>query len=275
MKILRFSDFQTSLPFTISSENRDIYLEAFLATDLGKIYKAIPWIELVRAMGLKPNKKGPKSIFSSRGKIALMLLKHYACVSDKKLIDQLNANIDYQIFCDVVITPGNRINNFKIVSEIRCELSRLLDISELQMILANAWRPYCNNKNSMTCDATCYESYVRFPTDVKLLYETVQWNYKQLKSISRQRKQRLPRSKYKNWIRRYKSYSKSRRPSRKATRSITRGLLRLLRKIHLALILIELQGSYHRNILNEGVPQQRYLLNKNKSSLKTSTLYIE
>ena len=245
MKILRFSDFQTSLPFSISANNRDQYLSAFLSTDLGKIYQAIPWQDLVKSFGLKPNKKGRRSIFSPKGKIGLMLLKHYACVSDKKLIDQLNANIDYQIFCDIVITPDCRIQNFKIVSEIRCELSKLLDIANVQQVLADAWRPYCENKNSMTCDATCYESYLRFPTDVKLLFETVVWNYKQLKSICRQRKQRMPRSKYRKWIRRYKSYSKSRRPSRKSTRSTLRGLLRLLRKIHEQLIVIEFEDTYH------------------------------
>ena len=244
MKILRFSDFQTSLPFTISADNRDQYLAAFLLTDLGKIHQALPWKALVKTFGLGQNKRGPKSIFSPRGKIALMFLKHFACVSDRKLIAQLNANIDYQIFCDVIITPETRINNFKIVSEIRCELSRRLDIEKIQQVLADAWRPYCKNKNSMTCDATCYESYLRFPTDVKLLFETVVWNHKQLKSICRQRKERLPRSKYRNWIKRYKSYSKSRRPSRKSTKATIRGLLRLLRKIHEILIPIEIEAEY-------------------------------
>ena len=244
MKILRFSDFQTRLPFAISSDNRDNYLEAFLSTELGKIYQGMPWDNLVKSLGLKSKRKGPQSIFSPQGKIALMVLKHYACVSDQKLIAQLNANTDYQIFCDLIITPNNRLHNFKIVSEIRCELGQRLDIPELQKVLAESWRPYCSNKDSMTCDATCYESYVRFPTDVKLLFETVLWNYKQLKSICYQRKERLIRSKYNKWNKRYKSYCKSRRPSRKATNAMLRGLLRLLRKIHETLLLIELDAIY-------------------------------
>jgi len=40
-------------------------------------------------------KKGTKNYFSPKGKLALMFLKHYACCSDRRLVEQLNANIDY------------------------------------------------------------------------------------------------------------------------------------------------------------------------------------
>lgn len=242
MKVHRFSHFQGQIPFSISYDNRDQYLDSFLESDLGLIYVGIPWIELIRGFNLKESNKGPQSIFSPRGKLALMFLKHYAGVSDKKLIAQLNGNIDYQIFCDIIIEPTNRIKNYKIVSEIRCELADKFELTKIQEILANAWRPYCENKNSITCDATCYESYLRYPTDVKLLFETVTWNHKQLRTIKKYKKQRMIRSKFNKWIRRYKGYSKSRRPSRKATRSVTGGLLRLLRKLHKELITCDIQG---------------------------------
>ena len=236
MKIQRFSQFQSRIQFPNFQNYRKIYFESFLATDLGKIYKALPWDLLVEGFGLKEHKKGPRSIFSPRGKIALMFLKHVAGVSDKKLIDQLNANIDYQIFCDLIIGPGSRIKNFKIVSEIRCELSRVLDVEKVQRILAGEWRQYCSNKNSITCDATCYESYIRYPTDVKLLYESVRWNYERLWMIRRVKKKRMIRSKMNKWNARYQSYSKSKKPSRKSTRSIIRGLLLLLDKVHHVLL---------------------------------------
>lgn len=83
----------------------------------------------------------------------------------------------------------------------------------------------------MSCDATCYESYIRYPTDVKLLYECIEWNYEQLKYLSWVNDKKVIRTKIGKWKRRYSSYSKSRRPSKKTTRSITRGLLKLLKKI--------------------------------------------
>lgn len=236
MKIQRFSQFQAKIQFPNFQNYGKIYFKSFLATDLGKIYRALPWDGLVEGFGVKEHKKGPRSIFSPRGKIALMFLKHVAGVSDKKLIDQLNGNIDYQIFCDLIIVPGSRIKNYKIVSEVRCELSRLLDVEKIQRILAGEWRVYCENKNSMTCDATCYESYIRYPTDVKLLYEAVRWNYERLWMLRRMVKKRMIRSKMTKWKARYQSYSKSKKPSRKSTRSVIRGLLRLLDKVHHVLL---------------------------------------
>ncbi len=67
-----------------------------------KIYTAIPFDELVRKFKIKESNKGTKNIFSPKGKIALMLLKHYAACSYKKIIEQLNRNINYQIFCDIL-----------------------------------------------------------------------------------------------------------------------------------------------------------------------------
>ena len=244
MKVTRFSSFQGRLPFNINSSNRKEYLDSFLKTELGKIYVAIPWAEMVKSLKLVDRRKGPQAIFSPRGKLALMFLKHYAGVSDKRLIEQLNSNIDYQIFCDLIILPSGRLTNYKIVSEIRCELASKLDIDQLQETLSKTWRSWIDNKDSITCDATCYESYMRYPTDVKLLNEAVQWNYKYLRSIIHQRSERMIRTKYHKWTKRYKCYCKNRRPSKKSTRSITRGLLRLLAKINESLQAVEREQYY-------------------------------
>jgi len=70
---------------------------------------------LVHRFKIAENNKGTKNIFSPKGQIALLILKHYACCSDKKLIAQLNSNIDYQFFCNIHLGL-HRIDNFKIVS---------------------------------------------------------------------------------------------------------------------------------------------------------------
>jgi hypothetical protein len=45
-------------------------------------------------------------------------------------------------------------------------------------------------------DATCYESNMRYPTDVKILWESVVWGHHQLHLVVKEIKGRMPRSKY-------------------------------------------------------------------------------
>lgn len=51
------------------------------------------------------------------------------------------------------------------------ELAGKLKMQQLQGILADKWRPYMANLDTMCTDATCYESEMRYPTDTKLLWE--------------------------------------------------------------------------------------------------------
>ena len=241
MKIRRFSQFQGVFLFPNFDNNYNELLETFKQTRLGAIYTSIPWEDLVKGFGLKEYNKGPKSIFSPRGKIALMFLKHYAGCSDAKLIEHLNGNMHYQIFCDIIIPLGLPLTNFKIISEIRCELAQKLDLESLQVILAKHWQPHMANLDSMVCDATCYESAIRYPTDIKLLWGAVEWNYKMLTQCCKKLGKRRPRTKYLKWARRYTSYSKSRKPSRKVKRLLRRALLKLLDKINALLLPLEKQ----------------------------------
>ena len=232
MKIRRFSESQGLLVFPNFDNHYDELFEAFLQTRLGALYRSIPWDAMIKELKICEYQKGPRSIFSPRGKVALMFLKHYAGCSDSKLIEHLNGNIHYQIFCDVIIPPSAPITNFKIVSEIRCEIANQLNIEKLQSILANYWKPYMSNLDSMVCDATCYESAIRYPTDIKLLWESVEWNYRMLCIICKKLGIRKPRTKYLKWAKRYTNYSKSKRPSRKEKIALRRALLKLLAKIN-------------------------------------------
>ena len=243
MKVQRISEFQHEIPFLLFNNHPEKYRSAFLASDLGKIYRSIPWRSLVDVLGLKDHNKGPDSIFSPQGKIALMFLKHYACCSDSKLISQLNANIDYQQFCDIYIPADQRLTNYKIVSEIRCEIARKLDLDKAQAVLIRNWLPFMENLDSITCDATCYESSIRYPTDVKLLWEAVEWSYTQMKRISKELRMKLIRTKYLKWLGRYISYSKMRRKRKKKTKVLKRALLRLLDKINNQLCFLEKESS--------------------------------
>ncbi len=260
MKVRRISDFQARIIFPNFDKDYQKHLNGFKQTRLGQIFASIPWGNLVRQFGLKKFRKGPQSIFCPRGKIALMFLKNYSGLSDKKLIEQLNGNIHYQIFCNILLEPGDFISNFKIVSQIRCELAERLDIDKCEQILFNNWKPYMKNLDSITCDATCYESSIKYPTEVKLLYDSVQWIYEQIGSICKLYGLRQPRTKIKKWTARSISYSKMKKKRKQKRISLTRGLLRLLKK--LIGIIDELEMTYGALKLTRRYLQRRSTIKK-------------
>ena len=229
-KIQKFSDLQPTIGFTEFDIYSD-YRQSFQTSELGKIYELFPFKALAESIGLKESRSGRDSYFSPEGKIALMLLKSYTGLSDRDLIAQLNANLHYQIFCGVRINPLNPLINFKIVSEIRCDIGSKLNIDAFQQILASEWKPYLENMSILMTDATCYESDIRYPTDIKILWESTDWIYGQLKIIVKTLKTRMPRSKYIKQSRRYRSYCKKRKRSHKDTCVLTRSLLHLLDKL--------------------------------------------
>ena len=229
-KIRRFDNFQHTFSFTTRAEEFDLFFNRFLEGDLGKIHTAVPWNGLVSTFGLNDAKKGPTSIFGPQGKIALMFLKHYAGCSDKRLVEQLNGNIDYQFFCGIDL-GSDRLTNYKIVSEIRCELGKKLNIEQVQQTLFDSWRDHIGDHHSIVMDATCYESELRYPTNEKLLWESVDWSYRQLKAICKVVGTKTPRTKYLKWKRRNISYSKIRRKTKAKRKGLGRSLLLLLAKI--------------------------------------------
>lgn len=135
---------------------------------------------MAKAIGLSEQRLGRRNIFSPLAKIALIVLKAYTGFSDRQLVEHLNGNLHYQIFCGIMIDPAFPITNYKIVSAIRNEIASRLDIDSLQEILASHWKPYLENLHVCMTDATCYESHMRFPTDMKLLWESIEWLYRHI-----------------------------------------------------------------------------------------------
>lgn len=229
MKVQRFSQLQTSLQFS-SSDDVQLFKQRFFESDLGKLYLAIPWSALVKELGIKEKRKGRHQLFPPQGRLALMFLKNYSGLSDLKLIEQLNGNVEWQFFCGISL-GFERITNVKIVSQIRCELAAVLNMKSVEQTLFDYWKPYISEPEKIVMDATCYESEVRYPTDVKLLWESVEWCYSRMSRVCRQLSQPLLRTKYLKWCRRYVSYSKMRKKTSKKTRKLTRSSLLLLKKL--------------------------------------------
>ena len=229
-KIQKISKIEPTLGFT-EFDLLKKYRQSFELSELGRLHALFPFSELALQMGLKDSPLGRKSYFCAEGKIALMVLKSYTNFSDSQLIEHLNGNIHYQLFCGIQIDPLYPLTNYKIVSAIRQELAEGLDIESLQPILADKWKPYLENLHVCMTDATCYESHIRFPTDVKLLWESVLWLHRHLcKHCLILHIWRL-RNKYPDIQRAYLTYSKLRKRSQGHTRKIKRRLLHLLEKL--------------------------------------------
>ena len=253
VKIQKISEIEPRLGFT-EFDMLKKYRQSFATSELGRLHALFPFSELARQMHLKSSALGRKSYFSPEGKIALMVLKSYTNFSDSQLIEHLNGNIHYQLFCGVQIDPLHPLTNPKIVSAIRQELADRLDIESLQAILADHWKPYLENLHVCMTDATCYESHLRFPTDVKLLWEGIVWLHRHLCKHCRTLYIQRPRNKYLDVSRAYLAYSKLRKRRKSQTRMITRRLLQLLEKL---LDQLEQLHSSYRNRLTLSSDYQR------------------
>ena len=233
-KIQNYIEITPNLPFSEFNFYED-YRRTFEKTELGRIKHLLPLHELSENFGLVRKslmpKRGRKSYFTPEGKVALMFLKMYTQLSAPKLMDQLNGNIHYQIFCDIYINPERPLTNYKLIDDIAEELAGGLKIQQLQDILAKAWKPYLKNLDTLYTDATCYESEMRFPTDQKLLWECCQKAYAIMCEASQRINIHRPRTKYNDVAKANMGYVKQRKHNKGQTKKMLRRLLALLEKI--------------------------------------------
>jgi hypothetical protein len=229
-KLQRIFESTPEIAFISPQREFPLYWSSFLESELGKIYLSIPWKELIKSLNIREKRKGRSANFSPQGALALMFLKAYTGLSDRKLYEHLNGSIQYQMFCGIFLGPY-KLPDFKIVSRIRTQLAKKLNIRMTQDVLAKAWKPYIDHPNVVLEDATCYESYMRFPTNVKLLWESVDWMYGQLKLTCKYLKIPTPRTKILEQKDKYFTYMRMRKKPWNQTTKRTRSLLYLLKKL--------------------------------------------
>ena len=233
-KVRKFVEITPNLPFTEYNFYEE-FRESFEKTELGRMKKILPLHEMARSFGLVSGsmmpKRGRKSYFSPEGKVALMFLKMKTQMSFPKLMEALNGNIFYQMFCDIAIDPARPLTNYKLLDDIALELAGNLKIQEQQNLLAAMWKPYMKDLDTMYTDATCYESDMRYPTDQKLLWECVEKGYDLMCEASGKLGIHRPRTKFLDVEKANLSYRKQRKHTKSQTRKITRRLLDLLGKI--------------------------------------------
>ena len=202
----------------------------FLESPLGKLFQSIPFDELADILPKKRTKVGAPSWFEPSGFFGLMFLKHYTNLSDETLIERLNTDWAMQFFCGIQLKVCEGIKDVGIVSRIRQYLAEHVEIEDVQRILIKNWKDDMENVHVLLSDATAYESYIKYPTDVKLLWDCVYWVYQAIFVLCKELKIKRPRSKFVEQERKQLSYSKCRKKTHKMTRARKKALLYLLNK---------------------------------------------
>ena len=133
-------------------------------------------------------------------------------------------------------------------------------------------------------DATCYESHMRFPTDMKLLWESLEWLYRHICRHCRELGIRRPRNKYRNVAESYLSYCKKRKRRASRTRMLKRRMIKLLEKllsqrdgIHSEYgALLRYTEDYHKrlSIIRKVLVQEKEMFEGRKSVTASSALTV-
>ena len=131
-KVRNFSEIAPNIAFP-EFNFYELYYSTFEKSELGRIKKLLPLHEMAENFGMVRKSMRPKlgrrSFFTPEGKVALMFLKMYTGLSCPKLLEQLNGNIHYQIFCDVIIDPTRPLTNYKLLDAIMMKLARVRTIA--------------------------------------------------------------------------------------------------------------------------------------------------
>jgi len=216
----------------------------FYETDLGKLHRSIPFKELASKIPSPlhvQSGRGRKPFLKVEGGIALLVLKHYTGLSDEMLTDRLNTDWCMQYFCGVQLNL-RRIKDKNLVSWWRCYIARHLDIKQLQKVVINCWKPYMEQTHVTMMDATVYESNIRYPTDVKLIWESIVKVYQIHGQKRKLLKLRRSRSNYEKHKKNYLGYQRNRRKSKRRDKKLRKQLLKYLYRLMKGLQ--DLQASY-------------------------------
>ena len=212
-----------------------IRAQRFSSMKLGRLRAALPLKDLGTLLP-KPKNIGAKGWFDNEGKIALQFLKHYTKLSDEELRCRLNTDWVYQMFCGIQLSANEEIKDENLIHRTRKFVANHFDIDSFQTKLIQQWKPHMNNVQVGLTDATAYESYIAYPTDVKLLWQSIEWLNDNIRLLCRHYGINLPKYKFKEIQKAVLSYSKRRRKTYKQTRKLRKKLLYLCDKlIHLFL----------------------------------------
>jgi len=161
-----------------------------------------------------------------------------------------------QLFCGILLADNEQIKDRAIVSRIRSKISKQANLlTDVQEKLVENWVKYMDGTEELHMDASCYESYIRFPTDVKLLWECCNWVFKkQLFPYCKKLGIKRPRNKYAEQVVKQLNYSKKKRKAYQQTKVRRRTLLYLLSKG-----LTQLKNTISENITQQNIGLGYYI----------------
>lgn len=208
---------------------RDFHWKVFLSRPLGQLYQAIPFEQLSLLFPSHSGLGRPGKL-DVKGGIALQILKAYLNLSDEKLVDRLNSDWVLQYFCGIRLGPGQWIKDKDLVGRWRRYLANHINYAAFQEQLARHWAPHMKNTQAILMDATCYESHLRYPTDVKLLWESCEWIWALIDEHCKDWGIAKPRRKQKEQKQAFINYQKRKRKTHKQGKKRRRSLLYFLDK---------------------------------------------
>jgi IS5 family transposase len=224
--------FQTMTNLLFS--HQQLLHEKFLQTDLGKIYLAIPFERLAAHIPLPRFGKsglGRRPWFDVKGGIALQFLKHYLQLSDELLMQRINTDWSMQLFCGIALRADEKICDMNLPSWWRTYIGKHLIIDEVQKEFASYWKPFMHDTGVGMQDATCYESRISFPTDIKLIWSCCHEVYQMVQQQRKLLKLRKSRMNYYRQKEKFQSFQKTRKKTRRAEKKMRKKLLKFLSKL--------------------------------------------
>jgi transposase, IS5 family len=214
--------------------HQNLINERFAQTDLGQLYLSIPFDALSSTIAVPKSSisgKGCKPWFDVKGGLALQFLKHYLGLSDELLIERINTDWSMQLFCGIQLKPTEVIKDTNLPSYWRGYIGQSLDIKAMQEQFVASWKPYLNDTNFSSEDATCYESRISFPTPAKLIWDCCNKTYNSYNAIKKQLKQRISRCNYARRKKEFLSYQKTKKKTKKAEKKLIKKLLKFLLRL--------------------------------------------
>ncbi|RDB02248.1 transposase [Runella aurantiaca] len=269
------------MQYTLFDLDSPIFNKLYLfknSTNLGSIYQTINWSSLIELLPKKKTMAGAPSWLPAQGYFGLMFLKHYTKLSDEKLLERFNTDWSMQMFCGVLLTDNEFIKDNSFVSKVRNYLSQHVDFDVFQSKMIKNWKEELPEKNVMLADATCYEVYIRFPTDAKILWECCEWLWnKKIPQFCRAHKLKEPRSKFQEQKKKHLVYCKLRKKTHRKTQARKRAYLHLLSKgineFQSILNQTKAEGLSHKEAsvfktIKQVYQQQNHYFNHPKSKIK-------
>jgi len=240
----------------------EIFRNNFRNSELGRIYKNIPWNIFVRfyTQRDKRNKKvsGRPRKLSIRAGLAILFLQAYKGLSAKQLWEEIQQNLYYQYFIGIKFIPDLLKYDYHIIYRLKKYYSLTLsEIKQLQKEFAHQWKSFIPDVSGLMMDATVFESDINWPVMIRLLDEVLQWLNKHREYFGRLLKSNLSNIRYQNLHSEFKRTITQRRRSRKKDRQLLKKQVKLskewLKKLENQIDILTNKGAKITTTLKENL----------------------